>query len=163
MLHSVGGWRLVARPGSRLDANQGNPGQDRQGAWRTSARVEAGRAVGAGFKNNPDIRLAEARLKEAEAYLNKTRLDVLQKIATTEALIRGAEAALEEATARFAQVKELHARGMAPAEELQSAEATLLKFKADLEVQRAALPALLGQARRRCGSAAATPRRRLRN
>src|SRR3984957_10391985 len=51
------------------------------------------------LRNNPDIKVAEAKLHEAEAELNRTRLAVTQKVATLYAALDAARKGVEVAEA----------------------------------------------------------------
>lgn len=97
------------------------------------------------LKQNPDIRLAESRLREAEALLNKVRLETLQKVVIAHQNIAAARATFEEAKKRFERVRELHNRKVVAGEELEAAQLTMQKYKAELAKAEAELPLLVGQ------------------
>jgi hypothetical protein len=126
------------------------------------------------LRNNPDVRVAEAKFREAEAELNRARMLALQKVVaaqhnvdaatngvkTAEASVRLSEAKLDEAKVRFARIEKVRATGGVAAEEVDQARAAVLQAQADLEIARAnlqaakadvaraqaALPYLLGKA-----------------
>src|SRR5690349_11077908 len=84
------------------------------------------------LKENPDIRVAEAKVNEAEAELNRTRLQVMQKIVTfyprwkeAREKVTGAERWLEE---RRKALQEKRGAGG----DVDRAEAALKAAKADL-------------------------------
>lgn len=97
------------------------------------------------LKNNPDIRVAEAKLREAEAELYRVRVNVLNRIVMLRQEIRGARASAEEAQSRYQREKDLAARGGSSAPELSAARAAAEKFKADLAVKEAELDMFLGK------------------
>jgi hypothetical protein len=94
--------------------------------------------------NNPDIRVAEAKLREAEAELNRVRLQVLQKVSTLHHAIQTQEATL-------AMVE----RQMAAARSRVDQDKTgllLAQEKAKSASLQAELPAVLGRAPQRASS-----------
>jgi hypothetical protein len=111
------------------------------------------------LKNNPDIRVAEAKAHEAEAELNRARLLVTQKVVVlhsrlevAQAGVQQAEASFRHAELRYKRMKDLQAQKAAGAEvvdeaeaALQSAKAALLSAKAELAKVEAELPYLLGK------------------
>lgn len=97
------------------------------------------------LKGNPDIRVAEAKLREAEAELYRVRVTVLNRVVILRNEIRSAQATAEEATSRYQRQKELVAKGAASAPELSTARAAAEKFKADLAVKEAELDLLIGK------------------
>src|SRR5438874_1867865 len=57
--------------------------------------------------HNPDIRVAEAKLREAEAELNRARLLVTQKVVTLQASLEAARANVAVAETRLKRLREL--------------------------------------------------------
>jgi hypothetical protein len=94
------------------------------------------------LKENPDIRVAEAKTREAEAELNRVRMLVMQKVvkAHQEVLVR--RAAVKTAEDRLKRLKTLS--GAVSREEIQAAEEQLLQAKAVLAQAETELPYLLG-------------------
>jgi hypothetical protein len=99
------------------------------------------------LKNNADIRVAEAKVREAEAELHRTRVTVLNKIAMLQQEIKSAKAAADEATSRFERDVELSRKQLnaLSAAELSASRAAMMKFKADLAVVEAQLDGLVGK------------------
>jgi hypothetical protein len=107
------------------------------------------------LRDNPDVRVAEAKAREAEAELNRARLQAIQKVVahqhtvetltgavkSAEARLDVAQASLRLAEAQYQRVAELVKRGGAAKEEADAAQATLQKAKSDVEVAKAALQA----------------------
>jgi multidrug resistance efflux pump len=123
------------------------------------------------LRDNPDLRVADAKLREADAELNRVRLQVIQKVVahqhtietlesavkTAEASYRMAEAKLKQADAEYKRLKSIDA-GIAQADldagranletakaNLDAAKAALQAAKADLAKAQAELPYLLGK------------------
>ncbi len=100
------------------------------------------------LKANPDLRVAEAKVREAEAELNRTRLLVMQKVAKLNAEIMAAKFLLQEVQARLERAKKVHDRKLISEEEFREKEMGLEKVKADLAKLEAELPYLLGNSPR---------------
>ena len=97
------------------------------------------------LKNNPDVRAADAKVREAEADLHRIRIRVLNRVVSLQAEIAAARAATDEAKTRYERAKRLYETKVVALEELSSAEVTLQKFKAEQARLEAELPYLLGK------------------
>jgi hypothetical protein len=97
------------------------------------------------LRNNPDIRVAAAKLAEAEADLNRTRLQVTQKVVTHHQAILSQKAVVNLAQKRYEHVKRLLDMGIG-GDEIDEAIAKLEIAKAKLTEAEAELPYLLGRA-----------------
>jgi hypothetical protein len=93
--------------------------------------------------NNPDVRLAEAKVAEAEAELNRARLQVVQKVASAYQAVEAQRAAVEGAATQLAELK--RTPGAVSQAELRTAEQQLIDAKAKLADLESQLPYLLGQ------------------
>src|SRR6516165_2271150 len=96
--------------------------------------------------NNPDIRVAEARVREAEAKLSKTRLEVTQKVATLYAAIESARQGLANAEADLERLNALRAKGVVGQEDLGRVRLQVATAKAELAKLQAEAAYLLGKA-----------------
>jgi hypothetical protein len=96
------------------------------------------------LKDNPDIRVAESKLREAEAELNRVRLLVTQKVVAQQRDIALQKAALDNAETTYRRAQQLHSSGALSQEEYRNAQLTLEKLKAELARVEAELPYLLG-------------------
>ena len=96
------------------------------------------------LKDNPDVRLAAAKLAEAEAELNRARLQVVHQVATAYQAIEAQKAAVESAAAELAEVKAA-VTGAVSTAKVRAAERALIDAKAKLASLEADLPYLLGQ------------------
>jgi hypothetical protein len=95
------------------------------------------------LKDNPDIRVATAKLGEAEAELNRVRLGVMQKVVTlyhTIEMARGDVASAERTLARVRALGRAVSR-----EDLDAAEAALAAAKAKLAAVEAEVPYVIGK------------------
>jgi hypothetical protein len=97
------------------------------------------------LKQNPDILVAQAKVREAEAELNRVRQQVLAKIVILNAEIDAARVFLKEAEYRFARLRELQRKSMVPDEEFGTGQFTVLKYKAELARKEAELSLLIGK------------------
>lgn len=101
--------------------------------------------LGQALKNNPDIRVAETKLHEAEAELNRARLQVMQKVVTLQHSLETRRNAIKIAEARWKQLSELHKQAAVAMTMVQEAEQELIREKAKLTALEAELPYLLGK------------------
>lgn len=111
------------------------------------------------LKNNPDIRVAEAQLQEAEAELSRTRLEVVQKVMTLQnawqiqqRLIAQAADEVGRRQEEVEHIKSLAQEAVAPQStvlqaisSLKQAETELLQAEAELAQLEASIPYLLGE------------------
>jgi hypothetical protein len=98
------------------------------------------------LKTNPDIQVAEAKLREAEAGLNKARVQVLQQLVTAKNAVDSQKTAVVVAESTLKRTAELHRTGIvAGSGDLLKGEALLAQAKADLVKAEADLGILLGK------------------
>jgi hypothetical protein len=97
------------------------------------------------LKDNPDIRVAESKVREAEAELNRTRLQVTQKVLAFHHTHEAQKAAIKVAEEELARIRKfLQSKAVSQAE-VQQAENRLSQAKAKLAEIDAEMPYLLGQ------------------
>jgi hypothetical protein len=97
------------------------------------------------LKDNPDIRVAEAKRQEAEAMLSKTRLQVMQEVVGLYSGWKRAKANVAAAEQKLARLHQLQANHAVSAEEVALAEQNLTSAKAALESKEAEMALLLGK------------------
>jgi hypothetical protein len=97
------------------------------------------------LKNNPDIRVAAAKLTMAEAELNQARLQVMQKVITLHAAIESQKAEVAYRQKQLDRFKELATQGSIDSKLLDEAMQKLALAKAKLAELEAQMPALLGK------------------
>jgi hypothetical protein len=97
------------------------------------------------LKDNPDIRVAEAKVHEAEAELNRTRITVLQKIVSNRAAWKLAKAKVAAAEQQLVRMQTLMKSAAISQEEYRAAEQAVIVAKGELETVEAEVPALLGK------------------
>jgi hypothetical protein len=116
------------------------------------------------LKNNPDVRLAAAKAAEADAELNRARLQVVQKVASLYQALDAQKALVDAAKANLDEVQQRFAAGQAAPSDLGQAKTKLLDAKTKLADIEAEVDYVLGKqpaAGGRVGSAAFTPDGRL--
>lgn len=84
------------------------------------------------LKNSPEIQLAEAKLREAEAALRQTRLSIMQKVIEQQSTVETQKSKATLAEANLQRLSKLFEKGMVSSEELA-------KVKADVEAVKAAM------------------------
>jgi type II secretory pathway component PulM len=97
------------------------------------------------LQNNPDLRLATAKVAEAEAELNRARLLVVQKVGAAYQAVEAQKAAVEGAAAEFNELKTIARSGAASNADMRAAEQKLLDAKAKLAALETELPYLIGK------------------
>lgn len=132
-----------------LAVGQQPPGSDTKPPKSKPAEASSAKSLedllGAALKNNPDMRVAEAKVREAEAELNRSRLQVTQKVVTLyrvleaqKDLVRGAEAEAQRLTL-------LQQKGFSSGESTAASSQKALQAKAKLSELEAELAYLTGQ------------------
>jgi hypothetical protein len=100
------------------------------------------------LKNNPDIRVADAKMREAEAELNRVKLQVSQKVVAQQREIAACKAALQYAQVNYERMQALYKKHAIEQAILSESEAKLQKANAELARVEAELPYILGAAAR---------------
>jgi hypothetical protein len=96
------------------------------------------------LKENPDIRLAESKVREAEAQLTKTRLDVMQKVVKLHHDIVAFRTLVKEAQDQLALKKKLYDEGALPLAAFQASTQALQQAKSNLAKAEVEVPFLIG-------------------
>jgi hypothetical protein len=98
----------------------------------------------AALANHPDVQIAEAKLRVAQAELAKTKLLVAQQVTAAKAKVSAFRGEAERAEQEAARLKKLGDARSAPAAEVQQAAARVAHAKAALAAAEADLRAALG-------------------
>jgi hypothetical protein len=98
----------------------------------------------AALRHSPDVHVAEAKLREAEAELRRTRLALLQKVSEVHTTVDANRAAVAQAEAKLARANQLTKAGAMSSEDRHAAEAQLAAAKAMLAQSEATINALTG-------------------
>ncbi len=97
------------------------------------------------LKFNPEIRMAEAKLRDDEAELNRSRLRVMQKVIALHHTLQAHRAAVDGAEKKVQRLSEMVRRGASQPAVLQEAQQELARTRAKFDETRAELPYLLGK------------------
>ncbi len=97
------------------------------------------------LKDNPDIRVAEAKVREADAELNRTRLQVTQKVLAFHHSRESQKAIIRVAEEDLQRIQKLEANKAVSQEEVKQAQQRLSASKAKLAEIEAEMPYLLGE------------------
>jgi hypothetical protein len=120
-------------------------GKDKKAGDKKPKQETLEQHIAEALKNNPDIRVGEVKVREAEAELNRTRLKVISELTLVHADIMAAHAVVNEAEARFERAKRLVANKTMSLEEFEAVASALSRAKADLAAKTSKLPFLLGK------------------
>jgi hypothetical protein len=97
------------------------------------------------LKNNPDLRVAATKAQEAEAELNRTRLEVTRKVVRLHATLDAAKTNVAAAEQRLADVRKLADRQAVSKDDVRTAEKDLAAAKTDLATAEGEASYLLGE------------------
>jgi predicted HTH domain antitoxin len=152
LLGSVG-MTAAQQPGGPPGSSDKQPGGPqlpgrplRQNAPAEKSKLEE--MLAEALKNNPDIRVAAAKLAEAEAELNRARVQVTQQVATLYQGILSQKAVVEYAQKRYDRMKGLLADRAIDAKLVEEESDKLMAAKAKLAELEAQMPGLLGKTTR---------------
>jgi hypothetical protein len=129
----VTGWSFGQQPPDKPPAEKGDAGKRPLEEMLASA-----------LRHSPDVQVAEAKVREAEAELRRTRLTLLQKIIEAHGTVEVQRAAATQAEATFRRISRMAQAGQASAEEMEKAQAILAATKAQLAQAEATLNGLTG-------------------
>jgi hypothetical protein len=126
----------------RMQVKIGQPAKPAQAAEPTLEEMLTN-----ALKDNPDIRVAEAKVREAEAELNRTRLQVTQKVLAFRFSRESQKAVIKFAEENMQRMQKLKQTNAISQEDFKVAEQNLAAAKAKLAEIEAEMPYLLGQHR----------------
>jgi hypothetical protein len=118
--------------------------------WNAESKPKSGEQtleemLSKALKDNPDIKVAEAKVREADAELNRTRLQVTQKVLAFHHNREAQKANVKVAEEEIARIRKLQASNVVAQEDVQQAEHRLSQAKAKLAEIEAELPYLVGE------------------
>lgn len=97
------------------------------------------------LKDNPDIAIADAKLREAQATLVRARLDVVQKVITTRNAWETQRALIDASERAVSHASKLGEKGFGSSDELAKLQTGLIRAKGKLAEIEAEAAALLGR------------------
>jgi hypothetical protein len=132
-------------PGPAAQAGGGEGKESARAGGAPAGKSKLEEMLEQALKANPDIRVAAAKMQEAEAELNRTRLEVTRRVVTLYTGLEAARNTVELAEKRRDHIKQRAAGGAVSPDELQVAETAVMQAKADLAKLDADVPYLLGK------------------
>jgi hypothetical protein len=133
LVFAVTGWSF-AQPGpDKAAAEKNEPGKKSLEDLLATA-----------LRHSPDVQVAQAKVREAEAELRRTRLTLLQKVIEANSAVEATRVTANHSEAMFRRLQQLSKAGQVPMEELQKAEAQMATAKAELARAEGMLNALTG-------------------
>jgi len=127
----------LAQPGPKKDAPPKEPAKPAPGSLEET--------LDKALQNSADIKVAEAKVRDAEAELNRVRQQVLMKGTTLHNELRVAKKLLESVEAIYAQTKQGYAKNVVPLTELLPSQLAFEKQRAEVEKLEAELKAFRGE------------------
>src|SRR5947209_1161209 len=118
-------------------------GKDRAAPEKPSLTLEE--RLARARKENPDIPVGEAKVREAEAELNRTRLQVVQKAVALHHALEAQKALVEAAELDFKRLSDLAGKNVAGQGDVDAAKQKLLAAKGRLAEIEAEMPYLSGK------------------
>src|SRR6266446_4052252 len=132
--------QMRGKMGGSMGKMMGQPGKPSQSAEPTLEEM-----LSKALKDNPDIRVAEAKVREAEAELNRTRLQVTQKVLAFHHTRESQKAIVKIAEEDLQRIQKLEASKAVSQGEVKQVQQRLSAAKAKLAEVEAEMPYLLGQ------------------
>lgn len=112
---------------------------------KTLEQMRLDQLIADALKFNPDLRVAESKVREAEAELNRTRMKVVSDVTYLHAEIQAAQAMVDYAKKQYERSTQLRKSGALSEEDYRQAVLALEKAKSELATKRARLPYLVGK------------------
>jgi hypothetical protein len=94
--------------------------------------------------HSPDVQVAEAKVREAEAELRRTRLTLLQKVLEARATLETNRVNVLQAERSLLRIGELMRKGAGSSDEVSRAEGELMRAKAQSAAAEASFNAIIG-------------------
>ncbi len=129
----------TGQPGTPM----GGPNQPKASEAPAKSKLE--QMLELALLNNPDLRVADAKARAADAELQRMRLTVSQKVVLLYNNLEGTRATVQLLEKQLARFRELQKGGAVPENEVTEVEAKLILAKTDLAKLESELQYLLGQ------------------
>jgi hypothetical protein len=150
----LGGGLVSAQTGSspsgsspKSEGQSPNTGGTPAGTPTNPDKLSLEELISLALKENPDVKVAEAKLKEAEAEISRARMVVAQKMIAFHSSLVSARNQVADAEEKLTAILKLQEKKVVSQEEVKSAEVALAQKKSELARLEAELPYLLGQVR----------------
>jgi hypothetical protein len=135
MLVVVTGWSFGQPPAEK-------PKADKRDTPAANRSLEE--ALAKALQHSPEVQVAEAKVREAEAELRRTRLALIQRVIEAHSAVDASKVKVAQAEASLVRIQALVNQGAVSSEERQAAENHLAAAKAQLAQTEASLNALTG-------------------
>jgi hypothetical protein len=135
----------VVLVGAAVGQQPATPSKDKGAAEAPAVKSKLEETLAQALKNNPDIRVAAAKVSEAEAILNQARLQVVQKVVQAYQAVEAAQAMVGFRQKEYERIKELADRKAVSAEIVAERERLLAAAKAQLVAAEAEVAYLVGK------------------
>jgi hypothetical protein len=129
----------------QLSRGQGSSSQPSKKEEKVARPSSLDELIGQALKGNPDIRVAESKVREAEAELSRTRMKVVSDVTLLSAEIQAAQALVDFATKQYERTAQAYKSGTLAEKVYRESLLALEKAKGDLASKQAKLPYLLGK------------------
>ncbi len=100
--------------------------------------------LAAALRHSPDVQVADAKVREAQVELRRTRLTLIQRVIEANAAVETAHSAVTQADAAFKRVSRLAQSGAVTQDELEAAQDKLAAPRGHLAQAESTLNALTG-------------------
>ena len=100
--------------------------------------------IASALRHSPDLQVADAKVREAQAELRRSRLTLVQKVIDANSAVEAARAAMGPAEDSFKGVSAMKKAGATSQEEYRAAEAKFIAAKTVLAQAESTLNALTG-------------------
>jgi len=135
---------VVLLCGSFAAAQEPTKSEPKEKTGAKATALEA--ALAKALKHNPDIHVAESKVREAEAELNRVRLSVMQKVVKLHHEIAAYKLLVAPADMNLERAVRLHMNRAISQEEFNAIQQAAQQAKANLAKAEAEWPFLLGNA-----------------
>jgi hypothetical protein len=139
----VAGGLLVGQPPAKSEPSSKDASKGKEPAKPTPGSLED--TLEKSLRSSADIKAAEAKVREAEAELNKVRHQVLTKATALHSDLTLAKRMLATAEQALARQRDAHQRGTVSVESIMAAESMVTKHRGEVEKLETELKSLRGE------------------
>jgi hypothetical protein len=156
MAVAVTGWSFAQQPnekpkdkpaavtGPTKITSPAEKSNDKPSAEKKAEKPALDELIAAALRHSPDLQVAEAKVRTAQAELRRDRLTLVQKVIDAQGAVEAARAAIRGPEEVFRMTAQMYKTGTTSAAEFRAAEERLAAVKATLAQAEATLNALTG-------------------
>jgi DNA repair exonuclease SbcCD ATPase subunit len=145
LLAAAPAWAQTEAIQKKLEKKLTQARQEKETRDKKDAEVALAKLLEEALKNNPDLHVAEAKVRAAEAECEQVRLKLMQEVTLAQAELQRARDAVATGQSQVQQSRTRFQAGQAPANELFTAESALQQAKANVAAAEAKLAYLVGK------------------